>query len=404
MNIIILSVYPFPNGFAATNRIISYSKGLIELRNNVINVIVRPTEKKSNNFNTNYKGNYEGIEFYYPNKSCFWSDNYLIKIFQIFYGFISSLIFLIRLKIKNKVDLVVVSIDSLPYDISYSLFVKKILKTKVLFISDEYPFVLRKNKNIYKYFPALIKLVEKFSYRYFDGIIVMTKALRNYFSRTTHNKIPIELILMTVELDRFEKINKLNQNNKYLAYIGDLTSEKDGLDIMIKAFAEIINYFPNYVLKIAGSTKKNEDVENLKKLVEQLNLTNKVLFIGKLKRKEVPEFLINSDLLILSRPYSERAEGGFPTKLGEYLATGNPVIVTSVGEIPDYLEDGKSAFLAEPGSVVSLKNKIIEVLANPLKASQIGKEGKKIAENTFNYKVQAKIMNDFFVRILDGQQ
>ena len=50
----------------------------------------------------------------------------------------------------------------------------------------------------------------------------------------------------------------------------------------------------------------------------------------------------------MARPDSRQARGGFPTKLGEYLATGKPVCVTKVGEITVYLEDNVSAFLAEP--------------------------------------------------------
>ena len=49
-------------------------------------------------------------------------------------------------------------------------------------------------------------------------------------------------------------------------------------------------------------------------------------------------------MLVLARPDNIQAKGGFPTKLGEYLATGNPVVVTKVGEIPNYLIDGVNAF------------------------------------------------------------
>ncbi len=63
--------------------------------------------------------------------------------------------------------------------------------------------------------------------------------------------------------------------------------------------------------------------------------------------------------LFFHGPDSKQAQGGFPTKLGEYLATGNPVCATTVGEIPDYLVDGESVYFAVPGSVDSFADAML---------------------------------------------
>ena len=54
--------------------------------------------------------------------------------------------------------------------------------------------------------------------------------------------------------------------------------------------------------------------------------------------------------MALARPTNKQAEGGFPTKLGEYLATGNTVVVTNVGEIGEFLHDKVNAFVSDPDS------------------------------------------------------
>ena len=69
---------------------------------------------------------------------------------------------------------------------------------------------------------------------------------------------------------------------------------------------------------------------------------------------EVPQLLMDSEVLALDRPNSIQAQCGFPTKLGEYLLTGNPVVVTKVGDIPLFLEDGVSALLAEKRNAENL--------------------------------------------------
>ena len=70
-------------------------------------------------------------------------------------------------------------------------------------------------------------------------------------------------------------------------------------------------------------------------------------------------------------------------------------MVTSVGEIPNYLQDKKNAFLAIPGSVESLTEKIYEVLENLDLAKKIGLNGRKVAEINFNKIQQTKKIIQF---------
>ena len=120
-----------------------------------------------------------------------------------------------------------------------------------------------------------------------------------------------------------------------------------------------------------------------------------------LNKDQIPLFICNAELLVLSRPDSHQAQGGFPTKLGEYLATGKPVCVTKVGEIPNYLEDNVSAFLAEPGDVDSFTDAMDRALSNPEKAREVGLAGRDVAKKEFNSEIQAKRLADFLKQNLE---
>jgi glycosyltransferase involved in cell wall biosynthesis len=104
----------------------------------------------------------------------------------------------------------------------------------------------------------------------------------------------------------------------------------------------------------------------------------------------IPKYLCGASLLVLSIPKSLQAQGGFPTKLGEYLVTGNPVVVTKVGEIEDYLTDGYDSYLAEADSVDSFSEKMIDALNNIEQSRMIGLKGKENALKNFNYLTQAE--------------
>jgi glycosyltransferase involved in cell wall biosynthesis len=229
----------------------------------------------------------------------------------------------------------------------------------------------------------------------YDGIAWMTKTLLNHYSKFPHPHPAFLHLPMTVDLDRFSKETSQPEEfiKPYIAFVGVMDDAKDGANILIEAFANICSQFPNYRLYLIGSW--NYDTPNHLKLIKKHDLMNKVFWMKEYPRDSIPSILKNASLLVLPRPASKQAQGGFPTKLGEYLATGNPVCATTVGEIPDYLVDGESVYFAEPGSVESFAHAMQRALSNPDESKRIGMNGRKVAEKYFNKDIQAKILFDF---------
>jgi glycosyltransferase involved in cell wall biosynthesis len=391
-NIIILYSNSFPISGSATNRVIHICKALIQEGNIIKLYITRPTEKK-NNVRTTRKGVYEGIEFSYVNKNIIWPKELILKgIFQLF-GIIKTSIILI----KEDYDIALSYADySFVNNFIYFLFIKFRGK-KIVYAVDEYPWSLIYNKN-----SIFNKLYLKFFYKLFDALIVMTYNLMDYYSTKKRKNAIMHHLPMTVEIERFNKqVNYIDGNPLYIAYCGfDIKNiggdkySRDGVDILIDAFSIVCPKYPNLLLYIIG-----ESNEFRVKQVQKLNLKDKVIFIGRIPRGEIPRYLCNAKLLVLARPNSILAQGGFPTKLGEYLATGNPVVVTKVGEIPYYLKDNWNAFLAEPGDIKSFAERMDFALSNPDIAKKIGERGRNLAEDEFNYKKQSIKLQKFLYRV-----
>lgn len=230
-----------------------------------------------------------------------------------------------------------------------------------------------------------------------NGFALMTKTLVEYYKK---NQGPLPQLLhlpMTVDLERFAGTHQplKELESPYIAFIGIMSDVKEGVDVLLKAFAHISNNFPSHKLYLVG--RWNYDTPNHQKLIKDLGLTGKAHWIGEYHRDKIPNILTNADLLVLPRPDSYQAKGGFPTKLGEYLAAGKPVCATTVGEIPDYLKDGESVYFSEPGSVSSLVHAIRKALSNPLLAQKVGIKGRLVAEKHFNKDIQAKSLYDFLL-------
>jgi glycosyltransferase involved in cell wall biosynthesis len=93
-------------------------------------------------------------------------------------------------------------------------------------------------------------------------------------------------------------------------------------------------------------------------------------------------------MLVFTRPSSLQADYGFSTKLGEYLATGRPVIATRTGEVEKYLKDGQNAFICDPNEN-SIAEKICAISENYSLALKVGEEGRQCALRYFNNKIIA---------------
>lgn len=222
-----------------------------------------------------------------------------------------------------------------------------------------------------------------------DGIFPISNALKEYFISKGIANEKLQVINMTVDPTRFVGLEKENVKDRYIAYCGAVSNYKDGVDILIKSFAFVAKHIPDIKLYIIGGFSFKKDKEEDYALVDSLGLNERVVFTGAIPREQMPQMLKDADALVLARPNNIQAKYGFPTKLGEYLLTGNPVVVTRVGDIPQFLEDGKSAYIAEPGNVDEIAQKIIDAVTSS-NAKEIGQRGTDVAMKEFNSETESK--------------
>jgi glycosyltransferase involved in cell wall biosynthesis len=274
--------------------------------------------------------------------------------------------------------------------IQTALSIGKKHKIKVFHERTELPYVIGKSQTFIgnlKYDFYLNKLVPQF-----DGIFVISDKLREFFSSKNRN---IEKILTIVDTNFFNNQSKPIYKFPYIAYCGKMSGSKDGVPILVEAFAKLLNKFPSFKLLLIGDNSNKNDIKDTIDSINNFNLKDNVVFTGMVTREVMPRLLGNSRLLVVSKPDNEQNSGNFPIKVGEYLSTGIPVVVTKVGEIPKFITDGENGFLATPDSAESFYSKMYEALNDYNKARKIGMKGRVLAQEIFDYRIQAKKMADF---------
>lgn len=371
---------PFPSGNASVNRIIAYASGLSNCGLNVDVVTIRRS----------VDGCLEWVGMSGFKYCCLGTNGNVI---------VSLVVALFRLaEIIYKSDYKSIILVSNSLLLIYPLaIVSRIKHIKLLQEKSEFPFVLR-NKSL------IGRLYAKFyvntTYKLFDGLIVISNPLVDYFKSKVNKKCRIFLLPMMVDIERFSNLNKIDVcSEKRIAYCGDIGGNKDGIINLITAYKLFSQSHTDWKLMIIGDTKMKEDAEKIKSFVLQ-NQIKGVSFYGRASRKEMPELLCSSMILALARPSGLQSLGGFPTKLGEYLATGNPVVVTKVGDIPVYLEDNVTAFLVEPDDIGAFALKLGYVADNYDVAKKVGECGRGLATTVFNSQIQSNRLYNFILSLI----
>jgi glycosyltransferase involved in cell wall biosynthesis len=393
MRIVILTEGPFPYGMAATTRMVAYARGMLVAGADVSVLCTKPTEsrgKKSRN--TEIEADFRGIHFKYTPGNTTRSRDAFKRFIHYLNGFARAKKELRRMQEEANIDVLFMGISNFWFTWSHSRWSRR---NKVLFVQErsEYPFIgvtgTWQKLKLGFYLRITCKL--------FDVIVVITKALETYYLKWIRKDARIYLLPMLVEAERFRSHDgkPAGLPGKYIAYVGSMQGNKDGVPILIDSFARISGSYPEMHLVLIGETGF-EGFEGLKRLIQDRGLSHRVHFTGRLEWDELPAYLGSANYLALSRPSSRQAEGGFPNKLGEYLATGIPVIVTSVGEIPEFLTDGVNAFIAVPDDVQAFADKLKEALDDPLRAKMIGERGRKLVDTLFHPGLQATKMLAFF--------
>lgn len=223
-----------------------------------------------------------------------------------------------------------------------------------------------------------------------SGFFVISNALKTYFEKEGLSQGHVHVINMVVDANRFYGLKKDDTVEPYIAYCGNASNSKDGVDNLIRAFAIVAKKYSNIKLYIIGKAPSTESDNH--QLVKSLGIENRIVFTGIVPAEKMPQLLMNAKMLALFRPESLQNTYGFPTKLGEYLLTGNPVVITRIGDIPLFLEHKKSALMSNCGDVQTFANNIEWVINNPEASQEIGLRGKEIAEKNFNYFTETEKM------------
>jgi len=156
---------------------------------------------------------------------------------------------------------------------------------------------------------------------------------------------------------------KLDEKNIYLGFLGRLSDVKD-IEFLIGLFNEQKDYFMknNIILTIFG---EGESRFKLEEIVKKLNLNNLVIFHGEVLPSDIDKVMATLKILLIS----SRHESG-PIVMKEAMLCGIPVISNDIGEVKDYIINGKNGYIVNK-DYNSYFNAIKNLLDNKLLKEEV---------------------------------
>lgn len=371
----ILTTSDFPYGMASESFVRQMSLGLLE--NNAQLEIIRFWGNRLDNINdtsvkcTNYL-------FKKPFNNDFFK--FIETFFQILY--IPFFLFYRKLIIRDSV-LLMYGLDRAYFVFPMTLFAK-LFRIKTYRVITE---VYSESTYAYKWWRKPNVLFNKWQVKYFDryldGVIVLSHFLKEESQKNGVDKNKILLIPHFIDLNIRNNLNS-NQTKNQIIRIGFCgnPSIANGIIDLVIAYNELQNKCAVRTELVVMGAITDEVQKELNKFAMILR---KIKFPGLLSKREVDEELSKCDILVNPRRLGIHADSGFPTKIGEYFATGKPVVSTKVGDLKLYFEDKKELVFAEANDPLSICDSLLFVIENTNTANAIAISGRQWAFDNLDY-------------------
>ncbi len=184
-----------------------------------------------------------------------------------------------------------------------------------------------------------------------------------------------------IDLRKFKPARSMERASSRILGVGRLV-EKKGFDVLIRACAILRERGHNFQCEIIG---KGPEEERLAALIETFDLVDHVQLAGALPQDDVLKAYHEAAVFALPCVVgSDNNMDGLPTVLLEAMATGLPVVSTTLTGNPEIIDDGVNGYLVEPGNAEELAGVLARLLEIPSLRDQMGEAARNKTKMAFD--------------------
>jgi glycosyltransferase involved in cell wall biosynthesis len=165
-----------------------------------------------------------------------------------------------------------------------------------------------------------------------------------------------------------------------------------GVSEVVNALYDVRDEVPSAVLLVVGQEMEGGYLDELKALVRDRGLSERVQFLG--RRNDVPALMAASDVYAMPSEYEP-----FGLVYAEAMAMELPIVALDNGGTIEVVEHGMNGLLSAPGDAEALAANLRTLLVDPARRAAFGASGRRRVEEMFTTQKMADAAADVFVHV-----
>lgn len=383
----------FPTGMAGTSRVRLYGRGLTLAGREVRVFIVRGTEPREQSRNVEVRGVQEDVPFEYTSGRTTVPRSWPLRRVDELWGLANLYRRLAALRRNGWLGATLLYTNDLRFIKVFSGMSHR-LGAPVALDLCEWPLAKA------TYYGLNVGMARRFmpeGMPLVDGVLPISDYLVEQieeFRFSTGCAVPYLKVPIFVDTDRFRPSGATREGVPSFLWCGSLDYLRVVMTI-VDAAVVLRNRGVRFRIDILGGTGPPYQREKLVRYISESGAGEIVRIMGFVPDEDLPATFEEATACLVPLRDDDISRSRFTTKLGEFLAMGRPVIASRLGELSQYLVDGVTAFFTRDLGPVALADAIEAVAKDRVRAEAVGRAGRRLAEEVFDYRVQGPRIASF---------
>lgn len=225
-------------------------------------------------------------------------------------------------------------------------------------------------------FFKIIKYVSRKIYNGADTVAYTSRRFEDYFKEELKLKQNNYTYIPQFADALFSDVQSKDHEDFNLVFAGNV-GEMQSVDTIIRAAAKVDD--PKVKWHIVGD---GFALDECKKLCNELNAGEKVIFYGRKPVEEMPGFYAMADAMLVTLSDNRTISYTLPGKVQSYMAAGKPILAAANGEIPSLIKEAGCGMCAAAENADELATLALEMKTADLK--NMGSNSKKYYDEHFS--------------------
>ena len=162
------------------------------------------------------------------------------------------------------------------------------------------------------------------------------------------------------------------KNEIVLGFVGSFYAY-EGLDLLLRTATRLCQRGMDFTILLVGG---GPEEERLKRLAQDLNLGDRVRFLGRVHHSEVSRYYGLIDILVFPRKRMRLTDLVTPLKPLEAMAQLKLVVASDVGGHKELIRDGVTGLLFRADDEVALSDCLSQTIADPVRRAELAERGR----------------------------